>query len=166
MRKAVNLIFALTLLLGLSCVNKVTLPQETHLGDLVKIENKDRVTTNNGTISPKAGEVVYVLSFEGKKEIDLWKVGVSKMSVPAFFPLVDANGKEFAPAFAGSPTQEGTLSDKDLKFDGHLTATAKAGESVYTGRVILPEPKLTLVYVVPKNASLVLKGPGQQHPIN
>lgn len=165
MRKAVNSIFVLALVLCISCADKATLPLKTSLGDLVKIENKDKVTTNKETISPKSGEVIYVLSFEGKKEFEYKEVELSKTFDLLYLPLVDSNGKEFVPAFAGSPTKEGALSDKDIKTDGQ--ATGKDGKFVGTGKIILPEPKLTIVYVVPKDASgLALKDGGQRHPIN
>jgi hypothetical protein len=165
MRKAVNSIFVLTLLLYVSCANKVTLPIKTSLGDLVKIENKGKVTTNKETISPKSEEVIYVLSFEGKKEFEYKEVELSKTFDLLELPLVDSKGKEFVPVFAGSPTKEGALSDDDIKTDGQ--ATGKDGKFVATGKIILPEPRLTLVYVVPKDSSgLALKDGGQRHPIN
>lgn len=165
MRKAVNSIFVFTLLFFISCAGKVTLPIKTSLGDLVKIENKDKVTTNKETISPKPGEVIYILSFEGKKEFEYKEVELSKVFDILHLPLVDSNGKEFVPIFAGSPAAEGTLSDKDIKTDGQ--ATGKDGKFVSTGKVVLPEPKLSLVYVVPKDASaLALKDSGQKHQIN
>ena len=165
MRKAVNFIFALALLLCISCANKVTLPIKTSLGDLVTIEHKDKVTTNKETISPQSEEVIYVLSFEGKKEIEVKEVAVSEVYKLPQFPLVDSKGKEFAPVFAGSPTKDGSLSSADIKLDGDMTG--KDGKYwVTTGKLSFPESRLTLVYVVPKNASLALKDGGQKHPIN
>ena len=67
MRKTVTSVLALALLLCFSCGDKVTLPIKTSLGDLVKIENKDNVPTSKESISPKSDEVIYVLSFYGKK---------------------------------------------------------------------------------------------------
>lgn len=165
MRKAVNSMLALTLLLCISCAHKVTLPIKTSLGELVKVENKDSVATNEQTISPKSEEVIYILSFEGKKEIEVKEVAASESMKLLDLPLVDSNGKEFAPVFAGSPTKEGPLSNKDIKLDGEMTG--KDGKWwVSTGKITLPDSKLTLVYVVPKNASgLALKDGSQAHPI-
>lgn len=163
MKKAVTFVFALALLLCISC-KKVTLPIKTSLGDLVKIENRDKVTTNESVVSPKSDEVIYVLSFEGKREFEFEGVEPSKVFTLFDLPLVDSNGKEFVPVFAGSPTKEGTLSNKDMNVNGGMTG--RDGKWVSTGRITLPEPKLTLVYVVPKNASLTLKDGVQRHPIN
>lgn len=165
MRKAVTSVFALALLLSLSCANKVTLPIKTSLGDLVKIESKDKVTTNKETISPKPEEVIYVLSFEGKKEIEVKDVALSEAYQLRQFPLVDSNGKEFTPAFVGSPTKSGSLSSADVRLSGDTTGRGGAFW-VTAGKLDFPESKVTLVYVVPKNATLAFKNGGQQHPIN
>lgn len=164
MKGVVTLVSALALLFGVSCARKVTLPIKTSLGDLVKIENRDTVTTNESVISPKPDELIYVLNFEGKKEFEFEGVDAAKVFTLFDLPLLDSNGKEFVPAFAGSPTKEGTLSNKDMNVNGGMTG--REGRWVSTGKITLPEPKLALVYLVPKNASLSLKDGEQKYPIN
>lgn len=186
-----SFIVLLTLLLCVSCAGKVTLPIRTSLGDLTKIEKKDKVNTNKDTVSPKSGEVVYLLSFEGKKEYEVKGVAMPELismtgglsdnsdirldnfSVSASpgmasalnLPLVDSSGKEFAPVFFGSQTTEGGISNNGARFNGHVTG--RDGKPwVTTGKFDFPEPKVTVVYVVPDGATLTLKDRDQQHAIN
>jgi hypothetical protein len=183
--------FILTLLLCVSCSGKVTLPISTSLGNLTKIEKKDQVNTNKDPVSPKSGEVVYVLSFEGKKEYEVKGVAVPELismtgglsdnsdirldnfSVSASpgmasalnLPLADSSGKEFAPVFFGTQTTEGVISNKGVRFNGSVTG--REGKPwITTGKFDFPEPKITVVYVVPEGATLTLKDGGQQHKIN
>lgn len=191
MRKVQTSFFLLTLLLCVSCARKVTLPIKTSLGDLTKIEKKDKVNTNKDPVSPKSGEVVYLLSFEGKKEYEVKGVAVPELismtgglgdnsdirfenfSVSASpgmasalnLPLVDSSGKEFAPVFFGSQATEGVISNNGARFNGHVTG--KDGKPwVTTGKFDFPESKVTVLYVVPEGATLTLKDGGQQHSIN
>ena len=156
--------------------NKETLPIKTSLGDLVKIENKDEVKTVNETILkpevnktilPKPEEVIYVLSFEGKTKIEYEGIKSSDPSELLHFPLVDSNGKKFIPVFVGSTAKEGVLSNQGIWYSEKSKWDGKKAVPTGEGEIILPEPKLTLVYIVPKDASgLALKDGGQQHPIN
>jgi hypothetical protein len=154
-----------------SSANKVTLPTKTSLGDLVKIENKDQVTTDKETILPKSEEVIYVLNFEGKKEIQYSGIESSNAFDVLYLPLVDSNGKEFVPIFVGSRDKKGNLSNKDMenivvsvvRKEGGVLKPVPTG----AGKIVLSEPKLTLVYVLPKGAShLALKDRGQRYPVN
>src|SRR5688500_15262375 len=95
--------------------NKVRLPIETSLGNLVRIETRDGVTTDERTISAEAGKVLYLLSFEGKSEITY--EGAEK---EVLLTIIDSKGTEFNPVFAGSPTNTGTLSSKEWKYNGAL----------------------------------------------
>jgi hypothetical protein len=161
------------------------------LGDLTKIEKKDKVNTNKDPVTPKSGEVVYLLSFEGKKEYEVKGVAVPELismtgglsdgsdirfdnfSVSASpgmasglnLPLVDSSGKEFAPVFFGSQKTEGVISNDGARFTGHVTG--RDGKPwVTTGKFDFPEPKVTVVYVVPDGATLTLKDRDQKHAIN
>jgi hypothetical protein len=182
--------FAAALLLSSACGRKVTLPVNTSLGSLTKIEKKDSVVTNKDPVTPKSGEVVYALSFEGKKEHEVKDVpapgltsltgGLSDASEISFtnftvsmapmgsifdMPLVDASGKEFAPSFFGSPQSDGSFSNKNITFNGKVTG--KDGKPwVRNGRFDFPDGKVTLIYVVPANGSLSLKDGAQKHAIN
>jgi hypothetical protein len=162
--------FVCLLVVSIACSGMQQMPElkqpiKTSLGDLVKVENKDKVTTNEKAISPQPEEVIYVLSFEGKKEIEVKDGGALEAYDLPQFPLVDSNGKEFVPAFVGSPAQDGSLSNADIKMDGALGA--KDGKWQFAkGMLKFPEAKVTLVYIVPKNASLAFKDGGQLHRIN
>ncbi|MGA2586313.1 MAG: energy transducer TonB [Candidatus Aminicenantales bacterium] len=159
MGKAKIFILVLSLVLCISCAEKARLPIKTSLGDLTKIENWDKVTTDEGIISPNSEEIVYVLSFECKNlEFEEIEILDAANVLPKLvnLTLVDSKGNEFTLVFFGSPTREGALSNKEIRFDGALRP--KNGKWFFTGKLIVPESKLALVYVVPKNASgLALK---------
>lgn len=189
-RNALNSILILTLLLCASCSKNVTLPIKTSLGDLTKIEHKDKATTTKETLTAKPGEVLYVLSFEGKKEFEVKDVAVPELarltgglsdasdirltdfSVGAapglgdvLLPLVDSSGKEFKPMFFGTPNAEGVLSNDNIKFNGSVTG--KDGKPwVRSGKMDFPEGKVTVVYAIPEKATLTLKDGAQKHAIN
>lgn len=106
--------------------------------------------------------VLYLLSFEGKKEV---AYEGSETDALQTFPLTDSRGREFIAVFAGSPTKDGALSQKEWKYSGQLEG--RDGKWVFVGTLLLPEPKLTLIYAVPKNASgLTLKDRERRHQIN
>ncbi len=156
---------ALLLLTGFACAKKVNLPIKTSLGDLVKVEKKDNVRTDKETIAAKTDEDVYVLNFEGKKEIQLNDVPVPDAYKLAQFPLVDSTGKSFVSVFVGGPAKDGALSGDKVSLSGNMTG--KDGKFWVTGgKLEFPEAKVTIVYVVPKNALLTFKDGGQQYPIN
>jgi hypothetical protein len=156
---------ALLLLTGFACAKKINLPIKTSLGNLVKIEKKDKVPTDKETVAAKADEDLYILNFEGQKEIVLNDVPVSDAYKLAQFPLVDSTGKSFVSVFVGGPAKDGALSADKVSLSGNMTG--KDGKFWVTGgKLVFPEAKVTLVYVVPKNASLTFKDGGQQYPIN
>jgi hypothetical protein len=190
-RRILNASVVLSLSLCASCASKVSLPIKTSLGDLTRIEKKDKVNTNKEGISPKSGEVIYVLSFEGKKEHEVKAVAVPElitmtgglsdnsdirfdnfnvsaspgMASALNLPLVDSSGKEFAPVFFGTPNTEGVISNNGARFNGHVTG--RDGKPwVTTGKFDFPEAKVTVVYVVPESATLSLKDGEQKHSIN
>jgi hypothetical protein len=161
------------------------------LGDLTKIEKKNNVSTNKDPITPKSGEAIYVLSFEGKKDREVKDVAVpelisltgglsdnSDISLDNFnvsagsgmasalnLPLVDASGKEFAPVFFGTPNTDGVISNIGARINGHVTG--RDGKPwLTTGKFDFPEAKVTVVYVVPESATLSLKDGEQKHAIN
>ena len=159
MGKAKIFILVLSLMLCISCAEKAKLPIKTSLGDLMKIEKWDKLTTDEGIISPNSEEIVYVLSFECKNlEFEEIEILDAANVLPKLVnrTLVDSKGNEFTLVFFGSPTGEGALSNKEIRFDGALRP--KNGKWFFTGKLIVPESKLALVYVVPKNAlGLALK---------
>jgi hypothetical protein len=152
-------------------VIKAALPMKTSLGDLVKIENRNEVKTDKETISPKATESLYVFSFEGKKKIEFKGDKSADPNSYLYLPLIDPTGHEFVPVFAGSAVKDGVLSKKGIDIIGEfrIVRGAKGLEQVPTGvgEIWLPEPKLTLVYLVPKEVSgLALKDGEQRFQIN
>ena len=159
--KILLIIFLLVFLI--SCTgSKVNLPIETSLGKLVRIEQKDKVATDEQPISAEGGKVLYILSFEGKNELTY--EGGEQDALRAF-PLVDSKGTEFNSIFAGSPTNTGALSNKDWRFNGQLQG--RNGKFVFVGALSIPSGKLMVVYSVPKDAGgLSLKDGERRHPIN
>ena len=190
-RRILGSVFVLGVLFSLSCAKKITLPIKTSLGDLTKIEKKDKVSTNKDAVTAKAGEAVYVLNFDGKKAYEVKDVaapelisltgGLSDNSDISFtdfavsaapglagalnLPLVDGSGKEFPPVYFGSSTTDGVISNNGARFNGHITG--RDGKPwVKTGKFDFPEAKVTVIYVAPENASLSLKDGEQKHPIS
>lgn len=191
MTRTLTAMFAAALLCLVSCSSKVSLPLSTSLGNLITIEKKDKTNTNKDAVTSNSGEVVYVLSFEGKKEHEVKDVavpelisltgGLSDASEITFtdfavsaaprmgsilnMPLVDSSGKEFAPSFFGSPQSDGSISNKNVTFNGKVTG--KDGKPwVRTGKLNFPDGKVTVVYVVPENSDLSLKDGAQKHAID
>lgn len=154
---------ALACLSGSCGDSRVKLPIQTSLGDLIRVEAKDNVATDERTFSPESGGVLYVLSFEGKGQFDYQESEIKDTTV--FLPLIDSGGKEFRHVFMGTPMTDGTLSNKAWKYSGELVG--RDGRFVFVGKLSLPEPTLTLLYSVPKTASgLALKDGDQKHRIN
>ena len=142
--------FALPVLLFISCgSNKVKLPIETSLGNLVKIERKDMVETNKKKITPKPEEFLYLLTFEGKNEI-IYEGGL-QYDGPFKLLLVDSRGAKFPAEFAGTVTEIGFVSIEKWLMTGWVEFTSEG--SVFKGKATLPEGKLALIYLVPKKAS-------------
>lgn len=191
MSRTLGAMFAAATLLCVSCSSKVSLPVTTSLGNLTNIEKKDKVATNKDPVASKSGEVVYVLSFEGKKEREVKEVaapelvsltgGLSDASEITFtnfalsaapptgsmvnMPLVDSSGKEFQPSFFGSPQSDGSVSNKTITFNGIVTG--KDGKPwVRSGKLDFPDGKVNVVYVVPENSTLSLKDGAEKHAIN
>ena len=160
MKKVIPVLLVIFLV---SCAgNKVKLPIDTALGNLIRVEQKDTVATDEQPISAEAGKVLYILSFEGKN--GLTYEGGEQDALQAF-PLVDAKGTEFRAVFEGSPTDKGALSNKDWHYNGRLQG--KNGKFVFVGTLTIPTSKITLVYSVPKDAAgLTLKDGERRHAIN
>lgn len=190
-RRILSASVVLMLSLCASCARKVSLPIKTSLGDLTKIEKKNNVSTNKDPVTPKPGEVIYVLSFEGKKDREVKDVAVpelinltgglsdnsdirlenfavsagSGMASALNLPLADSSGKEFVPVFFGTPNTEGVISNNGARFNGHVTG--RDGKPwVTTGKFDFPDAKVTVVYVVPESATLSLKDGEQKHALN
>jgi hypothetical protein len=147
---------------------KAALPMKTSLGDLVKIENRNEVKTDQETIALKTNESLYAFSFEGKKKIEFKGDKSANPNSYLYLPLIDPTGHEFVPVFAGGSVKDGVLSKKGIDIITQFRI-AKNFEQVPTGEgfIMLPEPKLTLVYLVPKEVSgLALKDGGQRFQIN
>ncbi|MDA2914610.1 hypothetical protein MYX77_11785, partial [Acidobacteriia bacterium AH_259_A11_L15] len=142
--------------------NKVELPITTSIGNLVRIEKKQSVNTSDGVIEVGSQQVIYLLSFEGEKEFTY--EGKDEPEGPKSLLLIDSRGNRFAPAFAGTPTPNGTISNEEWILNGEVRG--REGKLVFVGTLSLPEPRVALVYLVPSNASrLVLKDGQRQHPI-
>lgn len=160
MNRAPIAITCIALLTTVSCTRKME-PIKTSLGDLVKVEKKSEVSTAGQSaevIRPKAGETLYILSFEGKSEIKY------ESGSDDYYPLVDSSGRQFPPVFFGAPGSHGKLSADDVKLNGE--AGGQDGRFVFSGTATLPEPKVTFVYSVPESAGgLALKDGEQKHPI-
>ena len=157
------LIFTVAVLALGSCAEGPRLPVKTSLGDLVRIEKKTSIQTSDGNIDAKTDELLYLLSFEGKKELAF--EGKAEAEGPKTFRLIDSKGTSYGPAFAGTPTAEGVISDKEWKYNGGLTG--RDGKWVFTGALEFPDPKISLVYKVPKDASgLKLKDGNETHAIS
>lgn len=168
-RVSISIIVPLVLLL-VSChkTNSLRVPTSngapirTSIGNLTSLEKKDSVETSDKKISPKSDEVLYLLTFEGKSEITY--EGKAQQDGPNRILLLDAKGKEYSPESAGTP-KNGTLSDKDWKYNGGMKAVN--GKFVFSGTMTLPEPKIVLVFLIPKDAAkLSLKDGDQKHPID
>lgn len=146
-----------------SCAGGPKLPLKTSLGDLIQIEKKTSIQTSDGNIDAKTDELLYLLSFEGKKELAF--EGNAEADGPKAFRLIDSKGTSYVPAFAGTPTGEGVISDKEWKYSGGLTG--RDGKWVFSGTLEFPAPKISLVYKVPKDASgLKLKDGNESHAIS
>ncbi|MCI0489954.1 MAG: hypothetical protein L0229_25455 [Blastocatellia bacterium] len=158
-RKQIPFLCLLLIVLA-SCENKFE-PVKTSLGDLVKVEKKQEVVTDSqsaGTIKPKSGRALYVLSFEGKSEVP-YETGSDD-----YYPLLDSSGQKFPPIFLGSPSADGRLLGKDVKLNGQ--STGKDGRFVFKGTATLPGPKAAFVYEVPETAEgLALKDGDQKFSI-
>jgi hypothetical protein len=138
-------------------------PIKTSIGDLARIEKKESLETSDNKIVPKAEEVLYLLTFEGKSEITY--EGKTQQDGPNRILLIDANGKEYASAFAGTPGKDGTLSNKEWRYNGPMKAVN--GRFVFAGTMTLPEPRIALVYLIPKDITgLSLKDGDQKHSID
>ncbi len=191
MKRRSSAMFAAALLFSVSCGSKVSLPIATSLGNLTKIEKRDKVNTNKEPVTPKAGEVVYVLTFDAHKEHEVKNIAApelisltgalsdaSEITFTNFtvsmtpglgsvlnMPLVDESGKEFGPAFFGNAQADGTITNAGVHFNGKVTG--KDGKPwVTTGKLDFPSNNVAVVYVVPENAKLSLKDGGQKHAIN
>jgi len=117
---------------------------------------------SNEKISTKPEEILYLLTFEGKNEM-IYE-GNLEHDGPNKFPIIDSQGTRFFPEFAGTAKEDGIVSNKEWSVNGSVDT--RSGKYVFTGKVTLPEPKLTLIYLVPKKASgLVLKDGDQRYPI-
>lgn len=160
MKKITTMFLAVFLI---SCAgNKVKLPIETSLGSLVRVEKKSSVATDEQTISSEAGQVLYVLSFEGKNEI---RYEGGKKDPIQTYALVDSNGKETTPLYAATPIEGDKLSNKDWHYDGQLHGTG--GGFSFVGVLRFSQPKVTLVYRLPSDVSgLALKDGERRHSIN
>jgi hypothetical protein len=138
-------------------------PIKTSIGDLTGLEKKDSVATSEKKIVPKPEEVLYLLTFEGKSEITY--EGKTQQDGPNRILLIDAKGKEYVSEFAGTPAKDGTLSDKEWKYNGGMKAVN--GRFVFAGTMTLPEPRIALAYLIPKDvSSLTLKDGNQKHSID
>jgi len=158
MKKIIITVLAIPLLLCASCA--INAPKTT-LGSLAQVEKKEQVVTDEaGTIKAEAEQILYLLSFEGQKEIKY------EPDSSSYYPLVDSSGQQYLPVFMGSPNNDGTLAGKEWKLNGSMTAKEN-GKLVFVGTATLPTPKAVFVYAVPKNASgLALKDGDQTYPIS
>jgi len=135
---------------------------KTSIGDLVTVEKRTSVDTSDKKFEPRADELLYLLNFEGKNELTF--EGKPQKDGPNRIILVDSKETKFPPQFAGTPTDSGSISNTDWKYDGGMKGVG--GKFVFFGKLILPTPRIALVYVVPKNASgLRLKDGDENRPL-
>jgi len=164
-----NLFLALFILFFISCnENKVKLPIETSLGNLVKIEQKDMVETNGKKIIPQPEEILYLLLFEGKSEIPFNVTVLTKdiqtampyilESVNDFTPLIvnQETRTQYSPIFVGTPVSDGIISQSGWGVNGEVN------NNIWTGTLILMQPKIILVYLIPKTALKLSVKDGEQ----
>lgn len=149
---------------GISSERTPTTPLfKTSIGDLVTVEKRTSVDTSDKKFEPGADQLLYLLTFEGKNELTF--EGKPQEDGPNRILLVDSQGKKFAPQFAGTPTDSGSISNTDWKYDGGMKGVG--GKFVFAGKLVLPTPRIALVYLVPKSASdLTLKDGDQNHPLS
>lgn len=119
---------------------------KTSIGDLISVEKKEAVDTNEGKLERKAGESLYVLVFAGSGEIPF----EGKLEGDGFNRLMlnNSNTTKLTPRFAGTPVENGSLSNADWKYEGSMTGAG--GKFVFKGTLRVP-PKVALVYVVPES---------------
>ena len=141
MRAVIGLCGSLVLLVSCNKGSNVRLPIATSLGNLVRVEKVERVVTDDKPVSAAPGEVLYLLSFEGKNSI----------SAPVNPTLVDEKGNEKLAVFAGSPVRDGTLTKKAWTYNGE--AKSVDGKFVFTGTVSLPEPRIAVVFSLPEGSA-------------
>jgi hypothetical protein len=158
----------LPLLLGCGGGRHLKAPIHTSLGTLTSVVERRSVETyytSAATLTAGSGEVLFVLSFEGTGAITF--EGKAQHDGPNRLPLADAAGTEFWPAFAGTPNGSGVISGEGWRLNGKLVFPAGATAPAFQGTVMLPEPKLTLVYRLPKSATgLVLVDGDQRYPLD
>jgi hypothetical protein len=131
---------------------------KTSIGDLMSIEKKPSVETNEKKIEAKGDEALYLLTFEGKNEIAF--EGKPEADGPNRIQLADSNGTKFTPEFAGTPTDKGTISNADWKYNGPMKGAG--GKWVFSGKVTLPSSKIVLIYLVPQAATALTLHDGDQ----
>jgi hypothetical protein len=133
----------------------------TPLGNLVRVEEQTRIDLKGepeGSLAAEAGGTLRLLWFEGQDQIHF------DPSLPDF-SLVDASGQEHPLVYAGSPTASGALSAADWSFASGGRMSMR-GRWAYGGTAQLPEPKLVLVYRLPRGAAkLRLLLPGGEEAI-
>ena len=117
---------------------------ETSLGKLEMVEKRTEIKINvnkkEKTIRPQNDETLYIFTFGGKNEISKGKDG---------FPLIDTAGNYYLPDFEGTIGTDGIPSDGGWVLNGQMLG--KDGEWVFAGTIKLPQPQVTLVYVIPKS---------------
>jgi hypothetical protein len=148
---------------GNSSTNSSTAPLfKTSIGDLVTVEKRSSVDTSDKKFEPQADELLYLLTFEGKNEITF--EGKPQEDGPNRILLVDSKGSKFPPQFAGTPTDTATISNTDWKYNGSMKSVG--GKFVFAGKLLLPTPRIALVYLIPKSASeLTLKDGDQSYSL-
>jgi len=138
---------------------KTTPNIQTTLGTLAETERRSDADPANPVITPKSGEVAYVLTFKGNIAIPDYENGWEKR-----FPIVDGQGREYSPVAAGTPDAAGKLAQAY-----RLTGTAAGntnGALVFKGTASVPEGVLKLAYIVPSGAQgLSLKDGAAKHPL-
>jgi hypothetical protein len=145
--------------------NKVKLPIDTSVGNLVSIEQKMNVATDGENIAIKPGEILYLLTFNGKSEFSL-NGPLSKADPQR--ALVDQDGKEYWPVYSGSLREDGVISNKEWNFSSGVMTGGEDGQLVFVdGSMTIPKPEFTLIFCVPQNITkLALRDGDKQFPVN
>lgn len=149
-----SVLAAMSLLLLLACDGRhPKAPIHTSLGTLVAIEQQESIETldrSRTTLTAQPAEILYVLTFDSVSEITY--EGKIQNDGPGRLLLVDSAGARFSPAFWGTANGDGVISAESWRLSGQLVFPAGTPAPVFQGTATLSEPRLTLIYRVPRNA--------------
>jgi hypothetical protein len=164
-----SVLAAMSLPLLLACDGRhPKAPIHTSLGTLVAIEQRESIETlyrSRITLTAESAEILYVLTFDSVSAITY--EGKIQNDGPSRLLLVDSTGARFSPVFWGTAKSDGVISMESWRFSGKLVFPAGTPAPVFQGTATLSEPRLTLIYRVPRNArGLALLDGDQRYPLD